>query len=79
MSEGSGSDMVDSDFSIDEADEVKSDPDDDDHPKRKKGVNTKAYKVCELTLYCCGELQKCRFCAYILENEIQRSSTNITE
>ncbi len=35
---------MDSDFSIDENDEVRSDLDDDE-PKRKKRVMTKAYKV----------------------------------
>ena len=42
-------DVVDSDFSIDENDEVKSDPEDDESsrkkPKRGDGVQTKAYKV----------------------------------
>jgi len=41
-------DVVDSDFSIDENDEVKSDPEDDESsrkkPKRGDGVQTKAYK-----------------------------------
>ena len=37
---------MDSDFSIDENDEVKSDSGDDDKPQRKKrGIHTKAYKV----------------------------------
>ena len=44
QSEASGSDEVDSDFSIDENDEVKSDAEDDE-PKRKRRVVTKAYKV----------------------------------
>lgn len=43
-SEDSASDIVDSDFDIDEADEVKSDGEGDDGPKRKKGIDTKAYK-----------------------------------
>lgn len=43
-SEDSASDIVDSDFDIDENEEVKSDNDDDDGPKRKKGIDTKAYK-----------------------------------
>ena len=42
-------DVVDSDFSIDETEEVKSDPEEDDSvrkkPKRGDGVQTKAYKV----------------------------------
>ena len=42
-------DVVDSDFSIDENEEVKSDPEDDESsrkkPKRGDGVQTKAYKV----------------------------------
>ena len=46
-SAASGSDDVDSDFSIDENDEVRSDLEDgDDQSKRKRGVHTKAYKVC---------------------------------
>lgn len=44
QSEDSGSDVVDSDFSIDENDEVKSD-EDDDAIRRKRGISTKAYKV----------------------------------
>ncbi|XP_052824369.1 vacuolar protein sorting-associated protein 72 homolog [Octopus bimaculoides] len=44
QSEDSESDEVDSDFSIDEDDEIRSDIDDDDEPKRKRGINTKAYK-----------------------------------
>ena len=37
---------MDSDFSIDENDEVRSDLEDDNgQPKRKTGVDTKAYKV----------------------------------
>ena len=43
-SEISESDVEDSDISIDENDEVKSD-DDDDGPRKKKRVVTKAYKV----------------------------------
>ncbi|XP_076450232.1 vacuolar protein sorting-associated protein 72 homolog [Babylonia areolata] len=43
-SEESDSESTDSDFSIDENDEVRSDVDDDDEPKRKKRVVTKAYK-----------------------------------
>ncbi|OWF36321.1 vacuolar protein sorting-associated protein 72 homolog [Mizuhopecten yessoensis] len=43
-SEDSESDQIDSDFSIDENDEVRSDADDDDAPKKRKGVSTKAYK-----------------------------------
>ncbi|XP_060066882.1 vacuolar protein sorting-associated protein 72 homolog [Ylistrum balloti] len=43
-SEDSESDQIDSDFSIDENDEVRSDVDDDDAPKKRKGVSTKAYK-----------------------------------
>ena len=40
------SDFTDSDISIDENDEVKSDAEDGEDGKRKKrGVNTKAYKV----------------------------------
>ena len=42
-SEVSESDFEDSDISIDENDELKSD--DDDAPKKKKRVVTKAYKV----------------------------------
>ena len=42
-------DVVDSDFSIDENEEVKSDPEEDESarkkPKRGDGVQTKAYKV----------------------------------
>ena len=38
-------DIVDSDFSIDENDELKSDDDDDQPKKRKRGIDTKAYKV----------------------------------
>ena len=39
--------MVDSDFSIDEDDEVRSDLDDgeDDKKRKRGGVHTKAYKV----------------------------------
>jgi len=38
--------MVDSDFSIDENDELRSDVDDADEPKHKKrAISTKAYKV----------------------------------
>lgn len=45
-SEDSESDFTDSDISIDENDEVKSDAEDGEDGKRKKrGVNTKAYKV----------------------------------
>ncbi len=45
-SEDSESDNVDSDFSIDENDELKSDDEDGHRPKRKRtGVVTKAYKV----------------------------------
>lgn len=43
-SEDSESDQVDSDFSIDENDEVRSDVDDNDAPQKRKGVSTKAYK-----------------------------------
>ncbi|XP_005095332.1 vacuolar protein sorting-associated protein 72 homolog isoform X2 [Aplysia californica] len=44
-SQSDSDDVIDSDFSIDENDEVKSDDDGDDKPKRKrKGVVTKAYK-----------------------------------
>lgn len=43
-SEESDSESTDSDFSIDENDDVHSDVDDDDEPKRKKRVVTKAYK-----------------------------------
>jgi hypothetical protein len=46
-SPGEEDDRVDSDFSIDENDEVKSDADDDDKKKKAKralGVQTKAYK-----------------------------------
>ena len=40
------SDAVDSDFSIDENDAIRSDLEGDDEPKRKKrGVDTKAYKA----------------------------------
>ena len=42
-SEASLSDNVDTDFSIDENDEVRSD--DDDEPRRKKRLVTKAYRV----------------------------------
>lgn len=54
-------DVVDSDFSIDENDEVKSDLDDEDQPKRKKrGIDTKAYKVlqtsCPCLMYCSSQL-----------------------
>ena len=38
-------DETDSDISIDEDDEVKSDMEDDDGKRKKKGVSTKAYKV----------------------------------
>ncbi len=40
-------DVVDSDFSIDENDELRSDIEDgeDDKKKRKRGIDTKAYKV----------------------------------
>ncbi|KAL5016487.1 hypothetical protein ScPMuIL_006076 [Solemya velum] len=44
QSENSESDMVDSDFSIEENDEVKSDVDDEDGPKRRKKLVTKAYR-----------------------------------
>ena len=48
---------MDSDFSIDENDEVKSDLEDEDEgKKRKKGIHTKAYKVRVLALFtglCC--------------------------
>lgn len=44
-SEESDSESTDSDFSIDENEEVHSDANDDDEPKRKKRVVTKAYKV----------------------------------
>ncbi|CAC5410908.1 VPS72 [Mytilus coruscus] len=43
-SENSDSDETDSDISIDENDEVKSDVEDEDGKRKKKGVNTKAYK-----------------------------------
>lgn len=43
-SEESDSESTDSDFSIDENEEVHSDANDDDEPKRKKRVVTKAYK-----------------------------------
>ncbi|BFZ00940.1 hypothetical protein BsWGS_03980 [Bradybaena similaris] len=44
-SQSDSDDIIDSDFSIDENDEVKSDNDDEGKPKRKKkGVVTKAYK-----------------------------------
>ena len=45
-SEDSESDETDSDISIDENDELKSDDEDDDKKRKKKGVVTKAYKVC---------------------------------
>lgn len=44
-SENSDSEDTDSDISIDENDEVKSDVEDEDGKRKKKGVNTKAYKV----------------------------------
>ena len=46
-SENEESDYVDSDFDIDERDEVRSDLEDDDEGKKgkRKGINTKAYKV----------------------------------
>lgn len=45
-SQSDSDDFIDSDFSIDENDEVKSDAEEDAKPKRKrKGVVTKAYKV----------------------------------
>lgn len=40
-------DVVDSDFSIDENDEVKSDSEDDKPKRKKRGIDTKAYKVSE--------------------------------
>ena len=47
-------DVVDSDFSIDENDEVKSDPEDDESSRKKAkrgdGVQTKAYKVDNINL-----------------------------
>ncbi|XP_071150881.1 vacuolar protein sorting-associated protein 72 homolog [Mytilus edulis] len=43
-SENSESEDTDSDISIDENDEVKSDVEDEDGKRKKKGVNTKAYK-----------------------------------
>jgi len=44
-SQSDSDDVIDSDFSIDENDEMKSDEDGDDKPKRKKqGAITKAYK-----------------------------------
>ncbi|KAL8614462.1 hypothetical protein ACOMHN_007798 [Nucella lapillus] len=43
-SEDSDSESTDSDFSIDENDDVRSDENDDDQPKRKRRVVTKAYK-----------------------------------
>ncbi len=43
---------MDSDFSIDENDEVKSDLEDEDEgKKRKKGIHTKAYKVRVTSLF----------------------------
>ena len=58
QSEASLSDDVDTDFSIDENDEVKSD--DDDEPKRKKRLVTKAYKVqCHWELVSKINWQKC--------------------
>ena len=36
---------MDSDFSIDENDELKSDGEDDEPKRKRKGVDTKAYKV----------------------------------
>ena len=45
-SEASDHDDVDSDFSIDENDEIRSDEEDADQPQRKrKGIDTRAYKV----------------------------------
>ena len=44
-SEDSDSESTDSDISIDENDDVRSDVDDEDEPKRKRRVVTKAYKV----------------------------------
>ena len=43
----SDDDVVDSDFSIDENDEIRSDIEDgeDDKKKKRGGVHTKAYKV----------------------------------
>lgn len=45
QSENSESDVIDSDFSIEENDELKSDAEDDDGPRRKKRLDTKAYRV----------------------------------
>ena len=39
------SDEADSDFDADEEDEIRSDLEDDEPKKRKKGTDTKAYKV----------------------------------
>lgn len=39
-------DVIDSDFSIDENDEVKSGSEDDAPKRKKRGIDTKAYKVC---------------------------------
>ena len=48
-------DAVDSDFSIDENDEVKSDPEDDESSRKKAkrgdGVQTKAYKVDNINFF----------------------------
>ena len=48
-------DVVDSDFSIDENDEVKSDPEDDESSRKKAkrgdGVQTKAYKVDNINFF----------------------------
>ena len=51
-SQKSDSESTDADFSIDENDEVRSDENDDDEPKRKKNrVVTKAYEVCHTTSF----------------------------
>ena len=59
-------DVVDSDFSIDENDEVKSDPEDDESsrkkPKRGDGVQTKAYKVQNLSQCKCRNLKTSMLC-----------------
>lgn len=44
-SEEEGDDEVDSDFSIEENDEPKSDNDEEGNGKRQRRINTKAYKV----------------------------------
>lgn len=49
-SEEEGDDIVDSDFSADENDEVISDQEDEGSSKRR-GVVTKAYKVSELNFF----------------------------